>query len=166
MLNHIQRRFGSGAQSIGAQTVNLHTGRRGTFRAPVAVGRVSALLGLAIALLMAAPTRAADTLNWETNRNRVTADIKAGKLIPLLEQIASVTGWHVFVEPDRTRTISVKFSNLPPGEALHLLLGDLNFALVPQTNASSKPVRLPHRDQECDTACAPRSCRRGTPRAD
>ena len=62
----------------------------------------------------------------------------AGKLIPLLEQIASVTGWHVFVEPDTGRSISAKFSDLPPGEALHLLLGDLSFALVPETNASPK----------------------------
>ena len=103
-----------------------------------AVERALALLFLAMALLAAAPAWAADTLNWETNRNRVSADIKSGKLIPLLEQIASITGWHVFVEPDTGRSISAKFSNLPPGEALHLLLGDLNFALVPETNASPK----------------------------
>jgi len=100
--------------------------------------RLSAALLLAAALLTVAPAWAADTLNWETNRNRVSADIKSGKLVPLLEQIASVTGWHVFLEPDTTHSISAKFSNLPPGEALHLLLGDLNFALVPETNASPK----------------------------
>ena len=101
--------------------------------APVAVGRACALLGLAIALLTAAPAPAAGTLNWETNRNRVSADIKAGKLLPLLEQIAAVTRWQVMVEPDTTHTVSAKFSNLPPGEALRLLLGDLNFALVPES---------------------------------
>ena len=106
--------------------------------APVGARRFAALLFFAIALLAAAPAWAADSLNWETNRNRVSADIKAGKLMPLLEQIASVTGWHVFVEPDTGRSISAKFSNLPPGEALHLLLGDLSFALVPETNASPK----------------------------
>ncbi len=106
--------------------------------APVGTRRFAALLCFAIALLAAAPAWAADSLNWETNRNRVSADIKAGKLMPLLEQIASVTGWHVFVEPDTGRSISAKFSNLPPGEALHLSLGDLSFALVPETNASPK----------------------------
>ena len=125
MLNFIQRRFASKVRSTMRE-------------APVAVSRVSALLGLAIVLLTAVPTRGADTLNWETNRNRVSADIKSGELLPLLEQIAGVTRWHVFVEPDTTRSISAKFSNLPPGDALHLLLGDLNFALVPQTNASAK----------------------------
>jgi hypothetical protein len=95
-------------------------------------------LWLALALFPAFPSRAADTLNWETNRNRVSADIKSGQLLPLLEQIASVTGWQVLLEPDTTCTISAKFDHLPPGEALHLLLRDLNFALVPATNASSK----------------------------
>jgi hypothetical protein len=91
-----------------------------------------------LALFLAGSARAADTLNWDTNRNRVTADIKGGKLLPLLEQIASVTGWQVFLEPDTTCTVSAKFDRLPPNEALHLLLNDLNFALVPQTNASSR----------------------------
>ena len=77
-------------------------------------------------------------MNWETNRNRVSADIKSGQLIPLLEQIAAITGWHIFLEPDTTCTVSAKFDHLPPGEALHLLLRDLNFALVPATNANPK----------------------------
>jgi hypothetical protein len=95
-------------------------------------------LWLALALFPALPARAADTLNWETNRNRVSADIKSGQLIPVLEQIAAITGWHIFLEPDTTCTVSAKFDQLPPGEALHLLLRDLNFALVPATNANSK----------------------------
>jgi hypothetical protein len=95
-------------------------------------------LWLTVVLFMAFPVQAANSLNWETNRNRVSADIKAGKLLPVLEQIASITGWQVFLEPDTTCTISAKFDRLPPGEALHLLLHDLNFALVPVTNASSK----------------------------
>jgi len=97
-----------------------------------------AALWLALGLFNVFPALAADSLNWQTNQNRVSADIKSGKLLPLLEQIASVTGWHVFVEPDTTRSVSAKFSNLTPGEALHLLLGDLSFALVPETNGSSK----------------------------
>ncbi|HTY86018.1 MAG TPA: S8 family serine peptidase [Candidatus Acidoferrum sp.] len=59
-------------------------------------------------------------------------------LWPLLEQIARQAGWNVFVEPDTTRAASAKFKDLPSGEALKRLLGDLNFALVPQSNA------LPH----------------------
>ena len=96
------------------------------------------LLIAALALSLSAPARGADTFNWDTNRNRVTADIKSGKLLPLLEQIASVTGWKVFLEPDTTCDVSAKFDRLPPREAMRLLFRDLNFAVVPQTNAPSR----------------------------
>src|SRR5207248_1086679 len=68
----------------------------------------------------------------------VTADIKSEDLLHLLEQIAASTGWHVMVEPDTLHTVSAKFSDVPPGEALHLLLGDVNFALLPGTNSTSR----------------------------
>jgi hypothetical protein len=38
------------------------------------------------------------------------------------------------VEPGASQNASVKFRNLPAGEALHKLLGNLNYALVPETN--------------------------------
>ncbi len=81
--------------------------------------------------------RAADTnsLAWHRDTDRVDADMRGMALLPLLEQIAADAGWHIFVEPDTTHTTSAKFKNQPSGEALKRLLGDLNFALVPQTNA-------------------------------
>ncbi len=90
---------------------------------------------LALLCLFAFSIEAADVLNWNTNRNLVSADITAGKLPTLLEEIAATTGWQVFVEPELDHTVSAKFKNLKPGDALHLLLGELNFALVPETNA-------------------------------
>lgn len=96
-------------------------------------------LALGLALPAAGPAWALDTLNWSTNQNRVTADIQAGKLLKVLQQIAISTGWQVFVEPRATvHTVSAKFKELPPGEALRLLLGDLSYALVPETNSSSR----------------------------
>src|SRR5579864_5606284 len=84
------------------------------------------------------PASASDTFNWNTNRNRVTADLKSTSLRDLLEQIASATGWQVFVEPETAHNVSAKFRDLAPGDALHLLLGDVNFALLPGTNAVSR----------------------------
>jgi hypothetical protein len=95
-------------------------------------------LCLVLAMFGALPGRAGDTLNWRTNQNLVSADIKTGDLSRLLSRIATVTGWKVFVEPGTSRNVSAKFKDLPPGDALHLLLGNLNFALVPETNASPK----------------------------
>jgi hypothetical protein len=45
----------------------------------------------------------------------------------------------VFVEPGASHVVSTKFKDLAPGEALPLLLGKLNFALIPGTNS---PARL------------------------
>jgi hypothetical protein len=81
--------------------------------------------------------RAADTnsLVWHKAAGRVDADIRGEALWPLLEQIAVAADWKIFVEPGAEHNTSAKFKNLPLGDALKMLLGDLNFALVPQTNA-------------------------------
>lgn len=77
---------------------------------------------------------AADSLTWNTNQDRVSANISSAPVLPVLEAVAKHTGWHVFVESNMTHTVSTKFQDLPTGEALRMLLGDLNFAIVPQTN--------------------------------
>ncbi|MGO8930145.1 MAG: S8 family peptidase [Limisphaerales bacterium] len=140
MTNFIQRWLGaqSGALGIARRFALKCAWPGGVLCGPGGVKRGRVALWLAMALLATVPAWAADTLNWETNQNRVSADIKEGKLIPLLEHIASATGWQVFLEPGTTCAVSAKFDRLPPGEALHLLLRDLNFALVPATNASAK----------------------------
>jgi hypothetical protein len=83
---------------------------------------------------------AADTnsIVWQTASDRVSADIHGEALWPLLEDIAHQTGWHIFVEPDTERSASAKFKDLPSGDALKMLLGNLNFALIPKTNAPSQ----------------------------
>src|SRR5262249_812774 len=82
---------------------------------------------LFLGLLATMQLNAADTLNWQTNS--VSADIKSTDLTTVLEKIAAATGWHVYVEPETLHTVSAKFKNLSPGEALHKLLGDVNFFL-------------------------------------
>jgi len=95
-------------------------------------------LGALFLALSLRPASAVDSLNWSVARNRVTADITSGSLTNVLARIAAATGWQVFCEPGADQTVSAKFKNLIPGDALRLLLGDLNFALLPGTNASSR----------------------------
>ena len=102
------------------------------------VSAAAPLVALCLSLAFALPAPAADSLLWRTNLNRVSADIKSAGLMSVLARIATATRWQVYVEPDSTRTVSAKFNDLPPGEALRLLLGDLNFALVPSTNSTPK----------------------------
>ena len=79
-----------------------------------------------------------NSIVWNKTTDRVNADVSSLGLSQLLEQITAQTGWRVYVEPGTTRSASTKFKNLPSGEALRMLFGDLNFALVPQTNAASR----------------------------
>ena len=81
------------------------------------------------AMFAVAPLNAADTLRWGTNS--VSADIRSTDLMEVLEKIAGATGWHVFVEPETLHIVSAKFNIVTPGEALHKLLGDVNFFLLP-----------------------------------
>jgi len=92
------------------------------------------LLMLASGWLASASAANTNSLVWQAATDRVSADVRGEALWPLLEDIAHQTGWHIFVEPGADRKADVKFKDLPRGEALKKLLGDLNFAFVPQTN--------------------------------
>jgi Subtilase family/Fervidolysin N-terminal prodomain len=96
------------------------------------------LFCLLLGFSLSANAAGTNSLVWHTATGRVSADVHGESLWPLLEDIAHQTGWHIFVEPDTERNASVKFKDLPSGEALKMLLGDLNFALVPKTNAPSQ----------------------------
>ena len=92
--------------------------------------------GFCLLLVCGLSARAAETntLVWHKAADRVDADIHGEPIWPLLEDIAHQTGWHIFVEPGTARVASTKFKALPPDDALRMLLGNLNFAFVPQTN--------------------------------
>ena len=87
----------------------------------------------------AQPTTRTNVLDWRVEQDKVTADIKGWDVRTLLEQIASATGWQVFMEPGTKYTVSAKFKDRAPGEALRLLIPSLTAVLVPTTNA---PPRL------------------------
>jgi hypothetical protein len=89
---------------------------------------------MAVLVLLTLPAWAVNSLVWNGATDRVDADLQGVALWPFLEDLAHKTGWHIFIEPGTDTTVSTKFKNLPSGEALKRVLGDLNFALVPQTN--------------------------------
>ncbi len=94
-----------------------------------------AVTGLSLLLSPARAQSTTNVLTWRTADDRVDADIHDWSLKTLLEQVATRTGWKVFVEPDLRQIVSTKFKDLTPGEALRRLLDRLNFTLLPQTNA-------------------------------
>ncbi|HXC97750.1 MAG TPA: hypothetical protein VN048_00305, partial [Verrucomicrobiae bacterium] len=80
----------------------------------------------------------ADTLVWHKNQDRVDADIKTWDVRELLEHVAAATGWHIYLDPGAIRPVSAKFQALPSNDALHALLGDLNYLIIPQANGPSQ----------------------------
>ena len=98
------------------------------------------VLCLVVASCLADPARAAtgDELVWRTDRGQVDAHVDAWPLTRVLERISSATGWDVYVEPDTQYAVTARFEDLKPRDALRRLLGDLNFALLPQTTGPAK----------------------------
>lgn len=75
-----------------------------------------------------------NALIWRAAERQMDADIQGWSLDTLLGELATQTGWAVFVEPETRLTVSTRFKGLPAAEALRRLLDRLNFALLPQSN--------------------------------
>jgi len=119
------------------------------------------LFSLLLACGFSARAAGTNVLVWHQAADRVDADIHGLALWPLLEDVARQTGWHIFVETGATRNASVKFKSLPSNDALKMLLGKLNFALVPGTNG---PARLYVFTTRMENATQPVRAPRGPPK--
>jgi hypothetical protein len=82
---------------------------------------------------------AADSLLWDQERQRVDANIQSWDVVQVLQRVAASSHWQIYLQPDTKQVVSTRFRNLPVGEALRRLLGDLSFVEAPQSNA---PPRL------------------------
>lgn len=103
-----------------------------------ALRRFGLWVGLGLLLGASSPVKAADSLAWRPDLNRVDADIMSWDLRTLLENIGAATGWQIYLEPETKHTVSTKFKDRTPGEALRLLMPNLTAILLPQTNAPGK----------------------------
>ena len=79
-----------------------------------------------------------DRLTWDKKKGRVDAEIETWPVPKVLQQVTAATGWKVFIDPGIKEVVSTKFKNKSAGDALERLLGDLNFALIPQANGPAK----------------------------
>ncbi len=95
-------------------------------------------LGVLLCFVAVRSASASDSLSWKHGEKKVSAEISSWDLPKVLESIASATGWQIFVEPDTKKKVSTKFKDRSPGEALGLLLSDLSFALLPQSDGPPK----------------------------
>lgn len=95
-------------------------------------------LALAAVFLAALPGFAVDSLKWDAAGDTVEATVETWTVPQMLQHVASATRWQIFIDPEITNRIPTKFSGKQPGEALRRLLGNYNYALVPETNSPSK----------------------------
>lgn len=95
----------------------------------------------------------------------MNADISDWDVQKLLEEIATATGWEVFIEPGTKYTVSTKFKNLSPGEALRMLLPSLTAVLLPQQGGPSKLLVYRTSAQEATQWVRPIAAKKDDPTA-
>src|SRR5262245_43572596 len=98
---------------------------------------------LSLGVLVSQPLwAAADSLIWrkgkDRDQDRVDASISKWDLPKLLSEISAATGWKIYLEPGTAHTVSTTFTNLPPKDALNLLLGELSRAPIVESNTVTK----------------------------
>ena len=71
---------------------------------------------------------------FHKDTGRLDADVRNWPLDTLLERVSREAKWQVMVEPGVEHQASARFKNVPVTDGLRMLLGNLNFALLPQTN--------------------------------
>ncbi len=99
------------------------------------MGRNILILILGSLVVSGNAIRAADSLRWDVNRDRVDAAIETWTVPEMLQHVATATGWKIYLDPGITNRIPTRFTAKEPGEALQKLLGGFSYALVPETNA-------------------------------
>ncbi len=95
-----------------------------------------------LACSLGAPHSLAQTnsLVWRKTQDKVDADIR--QFLGRAPIARARRGGHrlarLNLDPDAIHKVSAKFKNLSTGEALHSLLGNLNFVVVPQAHGASR----------------------------
>lgn len=122
-----------------------------------------ALIGLCpiTPLFAASASSTTNLFDWRADQDKVTADIKNWEVRTLLEHVATATGWQVFLEPGTKYTVSAKFKDRAPGEALRLLIPPLTAVLLPQSNAPPKLCVYRTSVQEATQRIAPLARKKG-----
>ncbi|MBX3745741.1 MAG: S8 family serine peptidase [Verrucomicrobiae bacterium] len=117
-------------------------------------------------LLLLGPALAAEppgNLRWDREHRRVDANFHDWPLDQVLERIASATNWRVLVEPGLNATVAARFEQRSEREALALLLGDLNFALLPGRDTPSRLLVFRSQSSLATVPIEPRATSPGAP---
>ncbi len=93
---------------------------------------------MAVVRLEGQPMLPSGRIRWHAEEKKMDADIQGMSLERILGQLARSSGWRVLLQPGSSRPVYAKFRGADRGEALRLILGDLNYALLPQAEGGSE----------------------------
>ena len=102
--------------------------------------RVASLLFACLGLLLSVPLQAENKLEWNAEKQTLDVSLEGAPLIDTLEDLAHQTGWHIYLEPAPGKTFTTSFKGLSRGEAMRVLIGDMNYAFVPDANGPTKLI--------------------------
>ncbi len=94
-----------------------------------------AALGVEVELAIP-PTDGA--LRWDAAGRRLSVEVESWPLKKTLAKLGAATGWRVYFDPRADAAVSAQFTNRTAADGLRLLLGSLNFAIVPQKEGPAK----------------------------
>jgi len=100
------------------------------------VGWVVACLGM----LLVCPTRGDNELEWNAESQTLDVSLEGAPLIETLEDLAHQTSWQIYLEPAPGKTFTTRFKGLSRGEAMRVLIGDMNYAFVPDAKGPTKLI--------------------------
>ncbi len=98
------------------------------------------ILACLAAEVRSAPPASRPAILWHPDRQRMDGNMEGLSLPGALGKLSAATGWRVFLEANTKAEVSAKFKDVTAGEALKLMLGNLSFAIVSQTNGPSKLI--------------------------
>jgi thermitase len=101
-------------------------------------------------------------LGFNSKERKFTAAIDSAPLKRVMARIGAATGWRVYIDPAAQHIVSAQFTNRSSGDALRLLLGGLNFALVPQKEGPSKLLVFQNNAREATELIEPPKEKKGS----
>jgi len=77
-------------------------------------------------------------VTYDRDSAHLTVEASGQRLSEVLGHVAAQTGWHIFIEPDANPEVKTQFEGVGVGQAIELLVGRMNYALLPQSDGPTK----------------------------
>jgi hypothetical protein len=77
-------------------------------------------------------------VSYDSKTAKLSVRAEGHRLLEVLGQVTAETGWQIFIEPEANPVLHTRFEDVGVGRGIELLVGGMNYALVPQRQGSTK----------------------------